>query len=119
MAEKYSHVPKKLRDSISELRSWLPNYDHGEDSFPALILNVLGALPGGDRASDAGYDKLEQIMKWKESELLGNMLSAIETKEDVECITSALMGENVSISGSNVTVYDDEQVPKKDEKNLV
>lgn len=117
--KKFSHVPKKLRDSISELRSWLPNYDHGEGTFPNFIMNVLGALPGGDEADDVGYDKFENALGWKEIELLGNMLNAIENKEDVACVAAALMGENVTISGSKVNVYEDEEVPKREERNLV
>ena len=118
--EKFQHVSKQLRDSVSELRSWLPNYDHGERSFPNMVLNVLAALPGGDVLSDMGYDKFESTLGWKEVELLGNMLNAIQNKTDVELLAAALIAENVTSSGTTVSVYEDEeQVPKKQERNLI
>lgn len=116
--EKFSHLPKKLRDSISELRSWLPNYDHGKDSFPEMILRVLASLPGGEEVEGVGIEPYD-MMKWKEAELLGNMLNAIENREDVQALGAALLAEHVVLKGTVMQTYTDEEVPKKDERYLI
>jgi hypothetical protein len=52
---------RAVRDILEELKSWLPNYDHGEDSFPELVFRILASLPGGYALEDTGYEPFEQI----------------------------------------------------------
>ena len=74
---------KKIADMISELQSWLPNYDHGPDSYPTLVFRILASLPGGDRLEDMGYEPIASV-SWQEADQLGRMLEAIQDSGDVE-----------------------------------
>ena len=83
---------KKITDLIEELRSWLPNYDHGPDSFPHTLFRILVSLPGGDELEDMGYEPMPGI-GWKEADLLGQVLEAIQDKSDVEDLVAGLTRE--------------------------
>jgi hypothetical protein len=50
-----SLMRKEVRDIVSELGSWLPNY-RGELEYPTLLFRVLASLPGGDELEDIGYE---------------------------------------------------------------
>lgn len=80
---------KQIVDMIEELRSWLPNYDHGPADYPTLLWRVLASLPGGDEAADMGYEPFQ--LGWQEAEQLGNVLTVIQDKRDVEDIVAALL----------------------------
>jgi hypothetical protein len=82
---------KKIRDMIAELQSWLPNYDRGEKEYPQLLFRVLASLPGGDEMADVGYEGWN--LGWQEMNQLADVLTAIESKTDVEDICSALLNE--------------------------
>jgi len=73
---------REIEDIIEELRSWLPNYDHGEDQYPTLLFRILAGLPGGDRLEDIGFEPFH--IGWHELDQLARVLDAIETKDDVE-----------------------------------
>ena len=47
---------KNIQKLIEELRSWLPTYDSGPDSFPHTLYRILASLPGGDELEDMGYE---------------------------------------------------------------
>ena len=32
---------KKIEELIGELRSWLPNYDHGPEEYPTVLYRIL------------------------------------------------------------------------------
>lgn len=83
---------KKIQDLIAELRSWLPNYDHGPDSFPTTFYRILASLPGGDELEDMGYEPMGGI-GWHEADLLGRVLEGIQDKRDVEDLVKGLMSE--------------------------
>jgi len=87
-----AHKPrKKIADIIAELQSWLPNYDRGEKEYPQLLFRILASLPGGDEMEDVGYETFN--IGWQEMNQLGDVLAAIEDKQDVEDICSALLSE--------------------------
>ena len=83
---------KKIQDMIEELRSWLPNYDHGPDSYPHTLFRLLASLPGGEELEDMGYESMPGI-GWQEADQLGRMLQAIENKADVEDLVAGLTAE--------------------------
>ena len=87
---------KKITDLIEELRSWLPNYDHGPDSFPHTLFRILASLPGGDELEDMGYEPMPGI-GWKEADLLGQVLEAIQDKSDVEDLVAGLIHEEEEV----------------------
>jgi len=66
---------KPIAALIGELRSWLPNYDHGPEDYPTLLWRILASAPGGDRAEDMGYEPFQ--LGWQEIEQLGRVLVAI------------------------------------------
>jgi hypothetical protein len=82
---------KKIQDMIAELRSWLPNYDHGEKEYPTLVWRLLASMPGGDEAEDMGYEPFN--ISWQEIAQLGDMLNAVQDKGDVEDLVAGLMSE--------------------------
>ena len=80
---------KEIVDIIEELKSWLPNYDHGPDSYPTLLWRILASAPGGDEAADMGYEPFN--LGWQEIDQLGRVLVAIQDKRDVEDLIAGLM----------------------------
>jgi hypothetical protein len=76
---------------IEELRSWLPNYDHGPTDYPTLVWRLLASAPGGDEAEGMGYETFN--ISWQEIDQLGRMLEAIQDKRDVEDLVAGLMSE--------------------------
>jgi hypothetical protein len=40
-------VRPPIAEIIEELKSWLPNYDHGEKEYPTVLLRILASAPGG------------------------------------------------------------------------
>ena len=83
---------KPIAELIEELRSWLPNYDHGPDSFPNTFYRIIASLPGGDELEDMGYEALPGV-GWHEADLLGRVLVEIQGKHDVEDLVAGLVHE--------------------------
>ncbi len=83
---------KKIADMISELQNWLPNYDHGPDSYPTLVFRILASLHGGDRLEDMGYEPIASV-SWHEVDQLGRMLEAIQDSGDVEDLVAGLVDD--------------------------
>jgi hypothetical protein len=76
---------------IEELKSWLPNYDHGPADYPTLLWRILASAPGGDQAEDMGYETFN--LGWQEISQLGDVLNAIQDKGDVEDLIQGLMAD--------------------------
>ena len=108
-----ARVRKPIRDIADELISWLPTYDHGPGSFPELVWRMLASIPGGEQAEDMGYEPLggEGGLGWKEVELLGDMLNAIQDKQDAEDLVELLMAEDEEGEGEE----DDEEEEEDEE----
>jgi hypothetical protein len=97
---------KNIQKLIEELRSWLPNYDSGPDSFPHTLYRILASLPGGDELEDMGYEPMPGI-GWKEADLLGQVLTAIQDKGDVEDLVAGLIREEEEEVGEKRRMRDD------------
>lgn len=82
---------KPIAYLIEELRSWLPNYDHGEKEYPTVLYRILASAPGGEELEDVGYEPFN--LGWHEIDQLGRVLVAIQDKRDVEDIVQALLHE--------------------------
>lgn len=88
-------IRKPIIAIINELKSWLPNYDHGPNDYPTILLRLLAALPGGEELEDAGYEPLGGAsIGWHEADQLGRVLEAIQDKQDVEDIARELLSDN-------------------------
>lgn len=83
---------KQITDLIAELRSWLPNYDHGAKDYPTVLYRILASAPGGDELEDMGYEPIGNL-GWQELEQLGRVLETIQDKYDVEDLIRGLMSE--------------------------
>lgn len=88
-------VRKPIADLIEELRSWLPNYDHGPADYPTLLWRILASTPGGDQAEDMGYEPFQ--LGWQEIDQLGRMLVAIQDKRDVEELIAGLIEDAAEV----------------------
>lgn len=82
---------KQIQELIEELRSWLPNFDHGPNDYPTLLWRILASVPGGDRAEDMGYEPFN--LGWHEFDQLGRVLVAVQDKRDVEDLIAGLLEE--------------------------
>lgn len=89
---------KQITDLIAELRSWLPNYDHGAKDYPTILYRVLASAPGGDELEDMGYEPIGNL-GWQELEQLGRVLETIQDKRDVEDLIKGLMSEEEEEEG--------------------
>lgn len=91
---------KPIADLVEELRSWLPNFDHGPLDYPTLLWRILASLPGGDEAEDVGYEPF--ALGWHEADQLGRVLVAIEDKRDVEDLVRGLLSDEEEGGGGEV-----------------
>lgn len=91
---------KEIVDLIEELKSWLPNYDHGPNELPTLLWRLLASMPGGEQAEDMGYEPFN--LGWKEIELLGDTLTAVQDKRDVEDLIQGLLGDEEEVEEQRV-----------------
>ena len=80
---------KQITEMIEELKSWLPNYDHGPLDYPTLVWRILAGMPGGDQAEDMGYEPFK--LGWQEVTQLSEMLAVIENQRDVEDLIAGLL----------------------------
>jgi hypothetical protein len=83
---------KEIAEVIAELQSWLPNYDHGPDQYPSLLLRILASLPGGERLEDAGYEPF--AIGWQEVDQLARVIDTIGDRRDVEDIVDGLLADD-------------------------
>ncbi len=85
-------MPRRpIRDMLAELRSWLPNFDRGEDQYPTLLFRILASLPGGDQLEDIGYEPFN--LGWHEADQLARVLEAVEDRRDVQDLVAGLLDE--------------------------
>lgn len=80
---------KELESAISELRSWLPNET---EKYQKLVYDILWSLsdkyPEELDCLDMGYEDME--IGWKEADMLGRILVAINNRDDLEQALKAL-----------------------------
>lgn len=92
MEETVSQPRKEIAALIEELRSWLPNYDHGPNDYPTILYRILANAPGAEELEDIGYEPIGN-MGWHELDLLGRVLVTIQGKRDVEDLVAGLVHE--------------------------
>ncbi len=100
---------KPIQEMIDELKSWLPNYDHGPEDYPTLVWRLLASAPGGDQAEDMGYEPFN--ISWQEIEQLGKLLEVIQDKRDVEDLVAGLLEDEEEEEGD-----EDEEEDELDEE---
>lgn len=84
MVRKREHARPDLRAAVDELRNWLPEYQSRDlRGYIDLIGSLLASVPGGDEAEGMGFEPLPFI-SWKEFDMLGNLINAIQDSGDVE-----------------------------------
>lgn len=74
-----------LNETLEDLATWLPSET---TDFIRLVGGLLTALPGGEELE--GYFDPVPGVGWKEVELLGRLLTALETPGDVRKAISKL-----------------------------
>jgi hypothetical protein len=77
---------KELREIAEDLGAWFPSET---PEFRELVLRILAGMPGGDLAYEAGFEPLP--IGWKEAELLGKLLLALQDPRDVAVMTRYLL----------------------------
>ena len=87
---------KQITALIEELKSWLPNYNHGPKDYPTILYRVLAAMPGGEELEDMGYEPIGEL-GWQEIDQLGRVLEAIQNKSDVEDLIAGLTHEEEEV----------------------
>jgi hypothetical protein len=75
----------ELDEVLEELEVWLPSES---EEFVELVARVLASLPGGEALEDMGYEPL--LLGWKEADLLGRLLVALQDSSDVERAVATL-----------------------------
>ncbi len=93
MVRKREHARPDLRAAVDELRNWLPEYQSRTlRGYIDLIGSLLASVPGGDEAEGMGFEPLPFI-SWKEFDMLGNLLHAIQDSGDVVYAVQQLFGD--------------------------
>ncbi len=93
MVRKREHARPDLRAAVDELRNWLPEYQSRDlRGYIDLIGSLLASVPGGDEAEGMGFEPLPFI-SWKEFDMLGNLINAIQDSGDVVYAVQQLFGD--------------------------
>lgn len=79
----------KLQNAIDELLGWLPSETREYQEF---VCNIVGSIPGGELLADLGYNKFDNFLGWKEFDMVGKLMEAIDDKQDAEDAAEALYG---------------------------
>ncbi len=81
-------VRPEVAEAVRALEAWLPS-ETGE--FRRLVASLLAALPGGEPLEEMGVEPAP--VGWKEVELLGDLLHAIQDSGDVGFAVQRLFGQ--------------------------
>lgn len=84
---------KPVEDMITELRTWLRDYERGPGDYPTTIYRILASLPGGDALEEQGVETIGSVWGWREKDQIQRMLSAIEGPRDVQDLIRGLAEE--------------------------
>jgi len=83
-------MTKELDKALSELMSW---WQSETQEFRDLVVSLLCELPGADdeyRLSEL-FVTTDYHCGWKEIDMLGRLLMAINNKEDVEKVSERIL----------------------------
>jgi 3-methyladenine DNA glycosylase AlkD len=84
-------VKTKLDKRLDEMLSWWTSETR---EYRLLIVDLLSGLPGSDDLAE--YFMVEETKNncgWKEIDLLVNLFGEINTKDDVEKVSKAILKE--------------------------
>ena len=60
--------------------------------FRDLIIDLLSGLPGSDELADAfAIDETKNNCGWKEIDIIGNLLTAVNNSSDVAIVCKAIL----------------------------
>ncbi len=68
-----------VQGAVGDLYTW---WQSETPEYRELVMAILAALPGGDKAEDAGFEPIENV-GWKEAAMLGRLLVALRDSGDV------------------------------------
>ena len=80
---------EKLSKATRDLMAW---WTSETDEFRDLVIDLLSGLPGSDALSDRfGIDETKHNCGWKEIDLIGNLLVAVNDSRDVASVCNAIL----------------------------
>jgi hypothetical protein len=82
--------PKKVRDAVDSLLSWMQNTDRAHNEG---VLRLIASFPGGDELEDAGYEPSVPNMGWREFQEIQEVMDVIEGRSDVEYLVERILHE--------------------------
>jgi len=85
-----------LEKALKDMVSWWTSETR---EFRLLVVDLLSGLPGSDAL--AKYFMIEESKHncgWKEIDLIANLFSAINNKDDVEKVSKRLLKEEIRYS---------------------
>jgi hypothetical protein len=106
---------KQIKELITELRTWLPDYQGTE--YANSFYRILASLPGGDELVDMGYEPLPDI-NFREADQIARVLEAVGVggKRDVQDLIAGLTSEDEDLhEGVSETVA--EETPRFGKSN--
>ena len=80
---------ERLAKATHELMSW---WTSETQEFRDLVIDLLSGLPGSDDLAGAlGIDETKHNCGWKEIDLIGNLLTAVNNSDDVTFVCKAIL----------------------------
>ena len=80
---------EKLSKATRDLMAW---WTSETDEFRDLVIDLLSGLPGSDDLSDRfGITETRNNCGWKEIDLIGNLLVAVNNSDDVAFVCNAIL----------------------------
>lgn len=76
-----------FQEVLEELKTW---WVSETDDFRQLVIDILASLPGGEDLDLISSSDEPLMIGWKEAELLGKTLLAIQEASDVKAIADAI-----------------------------
>ena len=81
----------RLSKATRELMSW---WTSETQEFRDLVIDLLSGLPGSDDLADAfGNDRTKNNCGWKEIDLVGNLLTAVNNSDDVAFVCNRILAD--------------------------
>jgi len=78
---------EELKQILVDLGTW---WDSETDTFQDLVSRLVASLPGGEELADAiGLEA--PLIGWKEAELLGRLLVAVQEASDVKAVANVIL----------------------------
>ena len=80
---------ERLTKATRDLMAW---WTSETQEFRDLVIDLLSGLPGSDDLSDRfGITETRNNCGWKEIDLIGNLLIAVNNSDDVASVCNAIL----------------------------